>query len=60
MYSAEETGVDDSIIDVTPMEAPEIKVDERTGEVIESEIVDAPKAATDAGDAEAAFFQNGW
>lgn len=49
MYSAEETGVDDSIIDVTPMEAPEIKVDERTGEVLEGEIVtDQSSGAVDS------------
>ena len=53
MYSAEETGVDDSIIDVTPMEAPEIKVDERTGEVLEGEVIGG------SGDAESSFFGEG-
>ena len=53
MYAAEETGVDDSILDVTPMEAPEIRVDDRTGEVIDTR----PKVPQD--DAEASFFGEG-
>ena len=50
----------DNSADYSEVPSAPVDVNPDTGEVIEGEIVEDAKTAVDAGDAEAAFFQNGW